>query len=264
MSGIISKISSNLPSLNSLYSILPYHSNTTKFGIQSIVIIIIIAIIYKFRKDYIYHSRNPVFHPEGITGTKKHTIKGSKISNSTGGLDMSLFQWIYIDNMEYKFGKTKHIVTKGIANINSREQCPSIWIDPKTNNLIVIISTKTKNDRFIIPDYKVRKWFSVGIVITNMTVDIYINSELINSYNLSDSPKINTGDLVIASNGGYQGALSSLGMYSYSLSPHEIKNLHIKGHDSKPMYKRAYLKLKSLFYDVESLTDVVIDTKPKK
>lgn len=266
MSDIISRISPNLPSLNFIYNKIPFDTNTAKFGLSSIIAIIIILIIYKFRKDYLYHSRNPVFHPEGVSATKKHTIDGSKIPNSTDGLDLSMFQWIYIDNMKYKYGTMKHVVTKGNADINSREQCPSIWIDSKTNNLIIIISTNTKNDRFIIPDYQIRKWFSVGIVITNTTVDIYVNGELVNSHSLSDSPKINNGDLLITTKGGYQGALSSLGMYSYSLHPHEIKKLHAKGYDNKPMYKRAYLKLKGLFYNIESPTDldVIVDSKKKK
>jgi len=260
----MSDITSRLPNLNSIYSKIPYDKKNVKRGLGIIIAIILMLIIYKFRKDYLYHSRNPVFHPEGVSAVKKHTIDGSKIPNSTDGLDLSIFQWIYIDNMKYKYGSMKHVVTKGNADIDSREQCPSIWIDSKTNNLIIIISTNTKNDRFIIPDYQIRKWFSVGIVITNTTVDIYVDGSLVNSHSLSNSPRINNGDLLITTNGGYQGALSSLGMYSYSLNPHEIKKLHAKGYDNKPLYKRAYLKLKGIFYNIESPTDVDMGIGLKK
>ncbi len=256
----LSSLITSLPILN----YISIEDERLKLVIYVVVILILLGFIYKLRKDYIYHKNNPRFFSDGIIGDKKEIIKGSDIPNSNKGLEMSIFQWIYIDNIDYKFGKIKHVLTKGNPNLQSREQCPSILLDSRKNDLVIFISTNKKNDRFVIQDYKIRKWFSLGLVVSNMTLDIYLDGELVNSYSLSDSPKINNGDLVLSNNGGYKGMISSIGMFSYALNPNEIKAIHTKGHDNRPLYKRIYYRVKKLFFKVESKVDTIANSTTKK
>ena len=224
--------------------------------IASVVIVIVLVANYLY-KDYKYNRANPVFLKSGHFGNKPYTVNSRQMPNSLGGIELSTFCWLYIDNITYKYGSLKHIFTKGNVHIHSRSQCPSVWLDSKTNDLIVNISGKHMNDTLKVKDIPIKKWFSLSIVINGTSVDSYINGELHTTKTLSSEPKINHGNLHVCKKNGFKGAISTLGIYSHALNVHSVKKLHSYGPDRTPLYKKIINMLKRLFgQKVESALDL--------
>ena len=67
----------------------------------------------------------------------------------------SLFSWLYIDNLTYKYGMYKHILTKGHSGFGG--MCPGMYIHSKQNDIIVLITTKKGGlEELIINDFPIR------------------------------------------------------------------------------------------------------------
>tara|TARA_B100000575_G_scaffold294364_1_gene309844 strand:- start:28922 stop:29662 length:741 start_codon:yes stop_codon:yes gene_type:complete len=193
------------------------------------ILVFIISLIYIIRNRISYRNKNSLFFPKGRNAKERHVIPGNEIYNSTEGFQFSIFTWVYVDNIVYNYGRNRHILTKGIVNINSGIQCPGIWINPRENSLTIKISTKNKTEKFKVEDFPIRKWFSIAVVIKNNTVEIYFNGKLQSTKTLTEDPIINNGDLILTDRGGFSGAMSSLGVYSYALSSKEVLSKHKKG-----------------------------------
>ena len=130
----------------------------------------------------------------------------------------TLFTWLYVDNITYKFGEKKHILTKGkLAPSNMplgvfpEDHCPSFWIDPLQNNININITNKAGViEEMVLKDFPIRKWFSLCVIIMNSSCDIYMNGKLSLSKPLSAIPKLNNGNLIVNNNGGFEGNLAGL------------------------------------------------------
>ena len=77
---------------------------------------------------------------------------------------MTVFCGYTLMILNISFSKVKHVLTKGNPYIHRKSQCPSIWIDGKTNDLLVYISNKHFNDVVRVKDVPIQKWFSVGCI----------------------------------------------------------------------------------------------------
>ena len=133
---------------------------------------------------------------------------------------------MYVDNMSKRYGQLKHVVTKGNSGYYSRNQCPSLWIKPRENDLKIVISTDNKNDTFVIKDFPIRYWFSIAVVLKGETVDLYKNGLLTSSHPLSGTPKLNGSDLIMNKKKGYDGAIQCVRWFSTALNANTILNYH--------------------------------------
>lgn len=202
---------------------------TPTFKITIIILIIITTSYFYFKAQRTYSLENPSFVRRSHEGKTSKIIKSSKFSKSNSGDEVTFHFWMYVDNLVYNYGKLKNVFTKGEKGINSEEQCPGVYIAPKSNDLNIIITTTTKNDYFKMEDFPIRKWFSIGIVMKGTQVDFYKNGLLEFSKNLSGIVKPNTGNMYICNNGGFDGLVSCIHYFPYAKGPKLMQHKHSRG-----------------------------------
>ena len=162
--------------------------------------------------------------------------------NANDGIEFTWSVWIYIDNLQYLEGQYKHIFHKGNNGNNGKDtnglnypnNAPGLYIDPKTNSLVVMMNTfDVINEDTVIPDIPLNKWINVIIRCQNKTLDIYINGTIIRSVELNGVPKQNYGDVYVGLNGGFDGNISNLWYYNYALGTAAIQQIASKGPNTK-------------------------------
>ena len=89
------------------------------------------------------------------------------------------------------------------------------------------------NEEITIPDIPLNKWVNVIIRCKNTTLDVYVNGTIARSINLIGVPKQNYGDVYVAMNGGFNGYISDLWYFNYSLGTSAIQNILTKGPNTK-------------------------------
>ena len=82
--------------------------------------------------------------------------------------------------------------------------------------------------------FPLQKWVSVNIAITNNVLDIFIDGKLKKSCVLSGSPAVNSRDLLVCPEGGFNGFISNLKASNKALPVKDIYKLYKKGPDLKP------------------------------
>lgn len=171
--------------------------------------------------------------------TQKGSIPIQRSQNENHGIEFTWSVWINISDLQYGYGKYKHIFHKGNDGIQYNEtglnfpnNAPGLYISPTTNSLTVIMNTYTTiNEEITIPDIPIKKWVNVMIRVEGNDLDVYINGTIVKRHHLSDVVKQNYGDVFVAMNGGFNGYISSLRYFSYAAQPGEIKSIVEKGPD---------------------------------
>lgn len=244
-------------------------TNNNKKYILIIVGCILLGILFYMRyKHNKYNRMNPVFLKSGHSGKQPKIELSKNIPNSKQSAELSTFCWLYINDINRDKTKShSHIFTKGVPKLLQKKHCPSVWLDSGKNDLLIYVSNKHFNDIIRLPDIPIKKWLSLAIVIQGVMLNVYMNGQLYISKTLRDQPLINTGDLHICKMGGFDGVISSLGMYSSALEIKHIRKLHSKGYNREPYFKKILNSLKSLLgIKVESPLDLKLNeaTKFKK
>ncbi len=159
--------------------------------------------------------------------------------NQSDGIEFTWSVWVMIDDLVYRSGMYRHIFNKGSGNpsadsdgVNYPNNAPGLYIAPNTNALVVRMNTFTTiNEEVRIPDIPLNKWLNVVIRVTGNVLDVYVNGNIAARTVLDDVPKQNYGDVYVAANGGFDGLVSSLRYYNYSLSAMDIYNVSEAGPD---------------------------------
>jgi hypothetical protein len=158
-----------------------------------------------------------------------NSITIMRSDNQANGIEFTWSVWLYIKNI--KPGVYEHIFHKGdyslaTNGLNFPNNAPGLYISPNTNELTIIMNTyEAINEEITVPNIPLNKWFNVIIRCRNKTIDIYINSMVARSMELTGVPKQNYGNVYVAMNGGFNGNLSNLWYYNYALSTTEIDTL---------------------------------------
>jgi len=181
--------------------------------------------------------------------------------NENQGLEFSWSVWILISNLQDNSGIYKHIFSKGNSNLNengvvSPNNAPGLYIAPDTNALVVMMNTyKVINEEIVIPDIPMNKWVNIILRCQGTKLDVYINGTIARSINMVSVPKQNYGDVFVAMNGGFNGYISNLWYYNYSLGTAAIQQIVARGPNTKMIgssglndKSRDYLSLRWFFY----------------
>ena len=171
------------------------------------VILVIISIVYLINKRK-WDKLNPVFFKKSILTNRRIIIPGEKIYTSSIGNSFTYFFWLYVDDIKrYRYGVYKNVFTKGHVGYYSEKQCPGIYIAPKTNDLEVVLSTEASNqiinEKIILNDFPMRKWFSIALIVENNSATICLNSKIAVSKPFGGAVMQNSGNLVVGGNGGF-------------------------------------------------------------
>ena len=211
-------------------------------------VLVLAIVLYMRHKHNKYNRMNPVFLKSGHSGKKPRVELAKNIPNSTGSTELSTFCWIYINdiNRDKHKPRPQHIFTKGVPKLWQKKQCPSVWLDSGKNDLLIYISNKHLNDVIRLPDIPIKKWMSLSIVIQGLSVNVFQDGDLYISKILESQPLINNGDLHICKLGGFDGVISSLGMYSSALNIKDVRKLHSKGYNRESFFKKILTALKKL------------------
>jgi len=197
--------------------------------------------------------------PQDPSQTGAKTI--SRSVNATDGIEFTWSVWIFINDLGNPDNKYQHIFHKGndtIDNVglNYPNNAPGLYISPNTNELTIIMNTfDVINEEITIPDIPLNKWVNVIIRCKNTSIDVYINGIIVKSIKLLGVPKQNYGDVYVGMNGGFDGYISNLWYYNYSLGTSAIQNLvksgpntNMVGSSAMDMKNPNYLSLRWYFY----------------
>ena len=159
-------------------------------------------------------------------------------NNEDSGAEFTWSSWIYLKDLGNQDEKYQHIFSKGdgvfdsVSNIASINNAPGVYLEPKTNNLHIIMNTVKfgdSNTSTVIKNLPIKKWIHLSIRLQNKIIDVYVNGVISNRIILSNVPKQNYSDVYVAQNGGFAGKLASLRYYNSALNVFEINSLVRKG-----------------------------------
>lgn len=214
-----------------------------------IIIIIIIIIIYwainvSSNRKMTSSSRVVLVGPETNAYSLKKNKQSIYLPENGGGLSFST--WIYIQDWNYNFANRKYILDCTISGSNKKDKfhIPGIWLYAKTNALAIRTSTDIdSNEGCDIQNIPLQKWINIVYVLSNRTVDIYINGKLERSCVLKGIPKWSSvgkkANVFICSQGGFYGRISSTEYYNYAISMNKINTIYSSGpHSIKKISKK--------------------------
>ena len=181
--------------------------------------------------------------------SSKRSMPLYRSKNQEDGIEFSYSVWL---NINYRRPGIlyNHIFSKGSSRSNRVDSngvyypnnCPGLYFDgtnkdDKTNNdLVVYMNTyNTIQEEIRIKNIPMEKWLCVVIRVSNNVVDIYINGIIAKRHILSGVPKQNYEDVIVCGGKlrGFDGQLSNLRYYDYSLNAIEINSISIKGPNMK-------------------------------
>lgn len=192
--------------------------------------------------DGMIDAKHLVMIPQDPATPGAKPIMRSK--NQADGLVFTWSVWILIDDLQYKKNEYKHIFHKGNDNVNTTSppigmvhpnNAPGLYIDPNTNDLIVVMNTFNNiMEEVRVEDIPINKWINVIIRVDDQNkLDVYINGRLAKRHVLSSVPKQNYGNVYVAMNGGFSGYISDLKYFSKALGTRQIQNIADNGPNMK-------------------------------
>jgi hypothetical protein len=241
--------SANNSSTSNSSSIKNYFTKFKQSDILRKVVLIIIAILvtllilYIIKRIIIYFYDKDIDAPWLIKGTRngrntlvinqntndENAITLYRSNNQKDGMEFSYTLWLTLNDLQYKYGKPKCIFHKG-NKTGYPNRAPGVYLHPTENTLLIYMNTYdnilTQVD---ITDIPVKKWFHLGIVITQQYMDIYFNGNLKKRHKFKSIPKQNFGNVWINMNGGFDGYISRFRYYRYALTPSKIVDIASKG-----------------------------------
>lgn len=211
-----------------------------------LVFIIVLKILMTILKRILTHINNNPILIDGMIDAKTSVIipqnpssNGSitinRSINTPSGIEFTWSVWIFINEITND-GMYKHIFSKG-NNLEVTKNglyfpnnAPGMYISPNTNNLFILMNTYDNiQEEITINNIPIGKWVNVILRCRNKTLDVYINGTITKSINLNGVPKQNYGDVFVAMNGGFNGNISDLRYYDYSIGLNEISGLSTMG-----------------------------------
>lgn len=222
-------------------------------------VMITIILLYYLNASYKSYTNAELNEPWIVETTKncqKMTVfPGNDIlvsKDSKYGIEFSYSTWIYINDWtstsNYSTSE-QHVFHKG-SQSGVPDQCPGVWLDPTKNEIIVKMTTFISEiptgcdqahdtelcylERFNIPNIPINKWFQLTMCVINRNLDIYINGFLKKRCILTQLPKQNYGDIYINAFNGFNGYISKLRYYNYSLPVWRIEQIFNDGPSDVP------------------------------
>ena len=235
---------------NASSSFINSNSIVSKF-VFLIIVLIVFVLTLQLCSRFLVWLFSPSKSPTLINGMidakqmmqipQNPTVKGAipilRSVNDTNGLEFTWSVWIYVDDITYNDDSYRHIFHKGndgvnvsggpMTGMNHPNNGPGLYIAPKTNSLVVVMSTfENPSEEMTISDLPLNNWVNVIIRVSNQTqLDVYINGVLTKRRNLTSVPKQNYGDVYVSMNGGFSGFTSSLKYFNTAIGTYDIQSI---------------------------------------
>ena len=282
--GNVSGFSNNESNLMGTKEFLESNSLVAKTAFLLLVILVFVILLrigISFLTWAMSYSTTPHLIDGMIDGKQMRVIevdpneKGSKpitrSDDENDGIEFTWSVWLYVDDMDYKKGQYRHIFHKGNDNINLDSKpyginfpnnAPGLYLAPDTNDLVVVMNTFDHiEEKIIVKNYPLNKWFNVMIRAEGLDCDVYINGTLTKRHKLSNAVKQNYDNLYVNLNGGFSGNMSNLKYYNYAIGTYEVEkivsngpNLKMRKDDNIRKSAPSYLSPQWYHNDTDPLT----------
>jgi hypothetical protein len=243
----------------------PYKSMIS-LGLYIFVALIVLLLIYSF----LYPAPDP-FQQVVINQTmptyKLKNFKQQLFPPMTTGGEYTFQTWMYINNLDYKPGKPKHVFS--IRSDGPAGGAPSHAsivgvLSPEENSLMIRIyqdPNGSQASQSAGPDLTVdmnfrnlfqgrlpgqgagmapvcdirqmdaQRWVHIAIVVNGRMVDVYVDGKISRSCVTPGIPIIDPGKnfLTVGANGGWGGSVSTTRFYGYALTPAAVHALYEQG-----------------------------------
>ena len=225
-----------------------FHNNhQTIFYVVLVVIVVILLVvsIKLIKKKIKWHKNNPTFFRSSIDVSKKGvTIPNDDLHRTPQSNSSSMFFWVNINSLK----------NNKVETVLGHPMSVHIQKNGTVNNLSVKIP-QNPSKNFTIKDYPMNRWFSIGIVIVDNNMDVYIDGKLIKSIFVSNKNIDGTSNILLsgADNsditiGPFQGEFASFSYSSTTYTAHEVAHFQRKG----PLTNPWLAKLFGYLGDIES------------
>ena len=219
-------------------------------------------------------NNNPYLVKGTISGNLSSTISQDpknndsilikRSNNQLKGLEFSWSIWLFLsgtpkDDAKYQY---QHIFNKGDLKMNTTEggatinttgvfniNGPGMYLvkDPTTPtkaNIRIIMDTVSKdtpiantftpNTYVDVQNVPLNKWVNITFRVENKIMDVYVNGTISNRLVFENVPLQTYNDIQLCQNGGFNGQLSNLRYFNYSLNIFEINTIVLGGPNLKP------------------------------
>jgi hypothetical protein len=198
-------------------------------------------------KPYLINGMIDGTYPTIVTQdpNNKNSLLIQRSNNQSKGMEFTWSFWIFVNDLGSAInGKAQHVFNKGnnafdqSLNIATVNNSPGVYIIPNNGSLTLAVlmdtvdtnsNSRDMNNKIIIDNLPIRKWFNVVIRLENLILDVYVNGTISSRLILNGVPKQNYNDVNICQNGGFSGNLSNLRYFDYALNIFEINNILSKG-----------------------------------
>ncbi len=216
-----------------------------------IAVVLVVFIIIQFYHSFSNFKNQQLYLINGNSSANyMKTINGSLIpfpQNQPQGVEYSYSFWLFVQEWPtlsplnptthacvlYK-GTNYHTlqptVTSGYNPVNIPSQAPGIYLNRETNNLTVFVNTLSSSSTvpltsFDVENIPIQEWVHVTFVQTGNICNVYINGNIKKSITLENTPALNYGDLYVNAFGGYNGYISNLQYFGYTLKAYQIEKI---------------------------------------
>jgi len=229
-------------------------ASVSEYFLYSLIAIFVLLVlgylVTSFINDINTRSNSESLIVDGTQlGRAPKTIPGSKIPasrNGRYGTEFTYLTWLFINDL-VNTSTYQPIFIKGSPNTNPEHgddyqlpyiSAPGILIGPNGNKITIIMNTLRKDEepieKITIDNIPMNKWFQLGVVLINNKIDVYINDNLKQRLVLKGIPKLNVGDLHVASNNGFDGFISNAKYFAYAAPYYKIDQHFRNGPSQKP------------------------------
>lgn len=239
-------------------------------GFINLLVVVIALIIVYYSFGFFYGtstSSGVIVQSEKISanqGLKKYTNQ-AKIYE---GGEYSVNFWMYVSGWNYKQGTRKHVIEVGGNNfatilvaLGAFKNSLNVRVDTKdasgaavdgiglTNADKEALFKPLQSDTALtvqpmcdIDEIDLQRWIQVTVCINGRTCDVYIDGKLARSCVLPSFFKVDpTGQSVtVLDRGGFDGYLSQVSTYNYSLNPSTVYSMYMAGPSGSSLDPWAY------------------------
>jgi hypothetical protein len=135
-------------------------------------------------------------------------------NNQPEGATFSFEGWFEVNDFTYKNGTERTVF--------NRANCPGLYLASQSGSILVKVATYGAIETVLIDNIPAQKWIHIAIVVTQYTVDVYINGLLRRHHTLTQLPKQEDAPVTIGGSNGFDGQVGGLTYYSRALSASEV------------------------------------------
>lgn len=213
-----------------------------------IILAVILVIVYYLWKWWASGRMDSTYDMGGgpqsaMQDFSQPTIPAADLGDMNGTA-YSFSVWILVQDWSYRIGEEKIIFTRAHASPNSGvTEAPKVSLDANTNDVHVTVTTQqpggvTGDETCSVSNIPIQTWVNIITVVNGRALDVYIDGKLQRTCYLKGLPflpALSDGGVFLcpANPGGdqygFNGFVSSLRYFTYSLNPREAYEVYREG-----------------------------------